>query len=205
MSVEILGCAIKGIYGIIYRSPSYKVDDTIERFDCFFDETINVRKFNLIMGDVNVDMNKEKSLSAKKLTQIFDKYGLTQCVNFNTRITEKSETKIDVILTNKCDKICCVPLLSYRISDHESIKIDIMSDSQNIVECEKVMSWRNYTKESMIENLRKCEWTNFSNSDIDAKVNLLRNNLKTAVAPLIKEVKINLNMRPKKWFLSMEK
>lgn len=63
-----------------------------------------------------------------------------------------------------------------------------------------VISWKNYTKDKLIDNLSKCDWSKFCTSDIDDKVQLLRENLVSAVVPLTHKIHIKNNIAPKKWF-----
>lgn len=200
LSIEVLDCAIRGIIGIIYRSPSYRLDDSLNNFDNFLDTIINLRKCNTIMGDINIDMNKDKNADVAKLNRIFDKYDLVQCVNFDTRITDRSATKIDFVVSNKSDAVRCDKLINYKISDHETIKIDQICDKQMECATEKVLSWKNYSKIDLIDNIRKCDWSRFYSCDINKKVELINKNLTKSVAPLTKQVIINSNLKPKKWF-----
>lgn len=152
------------------------------------------------MGDINIDMNKDKNADVVKLNRIFDKYDLVQCVNFDTRITDRSATKIDFVVSNKSDAVRCDKLINYKISDHETIKIDQICDKQMECATEKVLSWKNYSKIDLIDNIRKCDWSRFYSCDINKKVELINKNLTKSVAPLTKQVIINSNLKPKKWF-----
>lgn len=63
-----------------------------------------------------------------------------------------------------------------------------------------VLSWKNYAKEKLIDNLRNCEWSLFCTHDIQNKVKLLRDNVKKSVIPLTKYVQINYESKPNKWY-----
>lgn len=63
-----------------------------------------------------------------------------------------------------------------------------------------MLSWREYNKECLIENLRNCDWSHFYDSNMNEKLDLIRSNLTGAVSPMVKKVKIKTNTHPKKWF-----
>lgn len=119
LAIEVLECAIRGIVGIIYRSPSYRLDDSLNNFDNLLDTIINLRKCNTIMGDINIDMNKDKNADVAKLNRIFDKYDLVQFVNFDTRITDRSATKIDFVVSNRSDAVRCDKLINYTVQQNK--------------------------------------------------------------------------------------
>lgn len=78
--------------------------------------------------------------------------------------------------------------------------IKIACDKRTTNSCDKIISWNDYTKEKLIENLRRCDWTCFEMYNIEQKLNMLRSNLQTAVMPLLKRVTIKTESKPKKWF-----
>lgn len=119
-------------------------------------------------------------------------------VNFNTRENENNGTLIDVVLTNESEKVECEPLINEHISDHQTILINI-NDCKNEEFLDKinVLSWKNYTKEKLIDNLRGCEWAAFYSSNINDKVRILRENLLNSVMPLVNNVEIKNNITQK--------
>lgn len=52
-------------------------------------------------------------------------------MDFFTRSTDTSETKIDLLFTND-DRISCANLIEERISDHETIAIDIVNRGEKL-------------------------------------------------------------------------
>lgn len=151
------------------------------------------------MGDINIDINKINCMTDLLLETIC-KHSLNIMVNFNTMISCETTTKIDHVYTNMTDKIKCEPVLRHRISDHETIKIVIENNEHENDECEYFLSWKDYNKDDLIDNLRKCDWSLFEQSDIDIKLKILRDNLINSVTPLTKYVQLNNKIKPKKWF-----
>lgn len=85
----------------LYRPPSAKVD--------FYDQLkalLSCCDFNyevILMGDLNV--NWDSKSDRKKLKEITDNFGLTQMISDPTRITNRSKTLIDLVFSNKPDRI----------------------------------------------------------------------------------------------------
>ena len=105
MSFNIIG---------VYRPPS--ADDT------FYDQLAEVlkecnhNKEILLMGDFNVDW--EDKSKRKKLKAVTDKFHLDQLVKGPTRIAKCSNTQIDLIFTNKPERITKSYNLITGLSDH---------------------------------------------------------------------------------------
>lgn len=199
LSIELFDCAIKGVYSVIYRSPAYNFFESAEFLDLFFDQTINLNKMNIVAGDFNIDINAS-NVNTRRISSLVNKYGLEIIVNFNTRTTNETQSLIDYVLTNYCDIVSCKPLPCDMISDHETIDIIISKQMPVLGAYKMVLSWSVYSKEQLIRNLRNCEWSCFSFMNIDNKLEILRSNLISSVIPLTKYVKINTDIKPKKWF-----
>lgn len=199
LAIELFECSINGVYSVIYRSPASNLNECIDFIDVFFEKTIKLNKLNVVTGDMNVNMN-EPNTNTRALTYIFEKHGLNLIVNFNTRITNTSQTLIDYVLTNDKERVRCRSIGYENISDHETISIEIDKDTVNTASYDNVLSWSEYNQTDLIENLRNCDWSSFNWVDLDSKLEILRTNMSQSVANLIKEVKINKNSKPKKWF-----
>lgn len=199
LTFEIENCSLKGIYSVIYRSPSYGLNLTYNFLESFMEKTIQLKKFNIIVGDLNINMNV-KGRDKCEILDIMNKYELDQCVNFNTRIAKNSSSCIDVVFTNKKEKIECFAMPNDRISDHETIGLQIVCDKTEISSSVNILSWKMYSKECLVKNLRKCDWSNFYSSDINIKLKILRDNLHVSVEPLVSSIVINNQIPPKKWY-----
>lgn len=199
LSIEILDCAICGIFTAVYRSPSFNLNDTIDTIDWIFENTIEFNKLNIIVGDMNIDFQANVS-ETNLMKFMINKYSLSMIIDFNTRITNRSETMIDHVYTNDIDRVKCEMVLNHRISDHETIKIAIERNANKEQTKQQVISWKNYSKYQLISNLRKCDWSKFHYVDIENKLKILRDNLLQAVLPMVRFVSINPNEKPKKWY-----
>ena len=99
---------------VIYQPPSSNVSfyDQFKKVLCQCD----FKKEVIVMGDLN--LNWEDMSSRKKLKQITDSFNLTQIVKGPTRITNSTSTQIDLILTNRPERITKSYNVVTRLSDH---------------------------------------------------------------------------------------
>lgn len=172
MCIEIKNTSLKGLYSCLYRSPSSSIPNFLSTFEEICNETINLSKTNIIIGDFNIDVSKD-SLYSKRLIDLIHKLGLIQLIDYYTRITERSKTIIDLVVTNnssiktKCNE-------SAKVSDHESIEIKISRTNMNKnVEFKQVISWKNYSKETFMYILGLIDWSTFYMLDINGKLQFL--------------------------------
>lgn len=69
------------------------------------------------MGDLNWDVSEDKGVGCKFVDEIKEEFGLKQIITTPTRITNHSNTLIDLILTN-LKNIAYAGCLNYQLSDH---------------------------------------------------------------------------------------
>lgn len=202
LSIEIWNSKIDGIYTVFYRSPKKDVnlENSLNALDESFDKVINLNKLNLITGDLNINLNKLNNKYAKISKNIFTKHDLKITANFITRENNNDGTLIDMIVSNKPEIIECKSLDNEIISDHKTISIKINEISEEKPNRTTVISWKNYTKERLLLNLSKCDWSLFHSLSLNDKITLNRMNLMTAVIPLTNTVRIKNNIKPKPWF-----
>lgn len=149
-------------------------------------------------GDLNINLNETNNK-----TQLFNwacnRHGMENIANFLTRITNMSQTKIDVVLTNKKERMKCKTLNNERITDHETIQISLTCKEKiNFKLTKTVNSWKNYDKIQLINDLRN--WINFEYINTNEKIKMVQNNIKNSVDPMIQKVQIKLNSNAKKWY-----
>ena len=74
------------------------------------------KKEIIILGDVNLNWSNKSD--RKRLKEITDKFNFTQLVKGPTRITESSETQIDLVFSNKPERIIKTYNMITGMSDH---------------------------------------------------------------------------------------
>ena len=105
-----------------YRPPTGKVENMFDYFNNCLGK-INRSKTDLyIMGDMNINYLKKNSPVYKKLNFFLKANRLEQIVHETTRHTDKSNTLIDLILTDDRHITEC-GMLNIMISDHQPIYV----------------------------------------------------------------------------------
>ncbi|MGL5624045.1 endonuclease/exonuclease/phosphatase family protein [Cetobacterium sp.] len=75
----------------------------------------------ILLGDFNV--NWDNKSDRKKLKEITDYFGFTQIIDDPTRITSRSKTRIDLVFSNKPERIVKSHNFLTGLSDHNAIFI----------------------------------------------------------------------------------
>lgn len=82
-----------------------------------------VRRIDIVcLGDINVDWLQQNDVKTAQFTQFTKKWNLLQSVSKPTRVTNTSETLIDLLMHNINGFTFCGPI-SLSISDHFPIAI----------------------------------------------------------------------------------
>lgn len=105
---------------VLYRPPN----STIEFYEslnsvlkeCDRKKSQCHKKEMLLMGDFNI--NWENRTNRKALKQVTDKFDLTQLITGPTRITTTSQTQIDLIFSNRPERVEKTLNLITGLSDH---------------------------------------------------------------------------------------
>lgn len=136
------------------------------------------------------------------MIEIIEKYELKQIVDFYTHEEEKTKSTIDIVLTNDEENVQCCPRKEEMITDHETIQINIRIERKiKQVDDKFIITWKHYNKNELINILiRECEWYGFNKLGLNERVELFGNNITKAVEKIINRVKLNNNIKHKKWF-----
>ena len=104
-----------------YRHGDENIDDFISYIDYNLSDIDTEYCDFVLTGDINVHYSGKKSI-ARKLNEFASKHNLSQIVSKPTRVTENSNTMIDLIFTNSSHKIVqCDVLQSSIYSDHSIV------------------------------------------------------------------------------------
>ena len=104
---------------------TYRPPDTSEHLCKNFIERITVKlqaiqienKETIIIGDINCDYTNTEG--HQDIKTLFSINGFKQAIKKPTRVTERSSTIIDVILTNSPENIIHTDVVTTNLSDHE--------------------------------------------------------------------------------------
>lgn len=195
LSIELSNKKSMGLYHVFYRSPQKSCTySEIKMVDQMLNKIVNNNKLNIIMGDLNIDLNKQNSYT-KSIENMLNKHGLVNKAKFNTRISANSASKRDVVWTNENDRVTCEPIQN-EISDHETIRIKINSMLVVVEKSFKVISWKNYSKERLMSEMHKSNFIEIWHANEDEKIAIMRSEIQSAV----ENKEIILKRNNIKWF-----
>ena len=151
--VDITSQSQSLLLGVIHRPP--EANDFYESFGVCLEALWTRRKNLIIMGDLNSDLRErqDQSLSqnGKLLKTLMVRFGLKNMIKQSTRVTQNTETLIDVILTSDEKKISKDGVFDTGIADHSLVyaKVDLRM----------INAPPRYQK---VSNTAKCNWATFN-------------------------------------------
>ena len=113
----------KLLLGVMYRSNRMQAYQTwLGKTENLISQlNINWDGLLMITGDFNIDLLKPEEPMVKQYTDMLDSFNLHQLVKIPTRVTSKSKTLIDHIITNMPNRITYTSVLPCpTISDHDA-------------------------------------------------------------------------------------
>ena len=145
----------------LYRPPSGKLEKALSHIDENLKSLDLGRLEVFILGDLNVNYKNKSSGEYKRLNFLMQANGLTQLISSTTRNTDKTNSLLDLILTNS-KYISKAGTLEHFISDHQPIFVvkKKRRDKRPQVEFEG-RSYRNFDKEQFKKKLIDNDWSQF--------------------------------------------
>ena len=211
------------LFGVLYRPP--KTSDFLELLTNAFSDAERFDTQDVfLLGDFNINLLDRKMkyilqkgyrfskdeknyttplLLTKNYVEFLRTQGLTQLIKEPTRVTDKTATLLDHVLTNTEGKVTQSGVLAKAISDHDMTyctrKTQPLKTGRhnNII----IRSLKKYNKETLIKNLNGIEFPNYSEfncvneayQDLTDKVMMTTDK----IAPF-KEIRVKGNSKP--WF-----
>lgn len=128
-----------------------------------------------------------------------ESHGMKQFVKQPTRITERSESKIDLVISNV--NLEASVLRSEKVSDHSTIKIEIDGLEDKDGECRTVRKIVNYSPEVLREKLSDLirDGVMSQNVNLNEKAKILSEKIVGAIEQFVKEVKVT-RRTANKWY-----
>ena len=108
------------IISSIYRPPC-STNDVFKKIEELIKLIDDESKELFIFGDLNCNMLQLNLSTTKKLQEIMELYQLTQLIDSPTRITNSSQSLLDVVITSTPEKIISSGVVHLGISDHSLI------------------------------------------------------------------------------------
>lgn len=175
------------IFTAVYNSPAASKKRCINIFNEWCDNDLDLTRKNIIAGDFNIDLMKHTTYP-NQLRDIILCTGMKQYVKQFTRITERSRTMIDLVISNS--DLNVEVLMDDVISDHGTIRINAeFFDKVNYKH--KVFRQRliGYSKEKLVQSLNQYDW-NLGSKSVNDKADILVNRLSESVKSFVKTVEV---------------
>lgn len=194
---EIKKCDLKGIYTLLYHSPSTSDKHFLELFEHLCTKFVDPLKMCVTVGDFNIDVSKATTYSERLNDLIIDS-GQKQIVDYFTRVTKESKTIIDLIITNNI--FATSSTSDARITDHETLEITTTAREDKNDTYKTIISWKNYSKELLNEVLLRIGWNDFYDiNDLNEKLVYICDNITKSVERLLDKKIVKCEIK-NKWF-----
>lgn len=169
------------VIGVLYRPPNSKLNEFEDELENLLSKINKENKLFYLMGDINIDMLKMNQVSSvdKFMHQLFSS-SFYPLVTKPTRITDRSATLIDNILTNRLNGNDLRGILLTDISDHLpifTIKRDVKIDkAPRVTQVSRHINAENIDK--LMIDLSQEDWTDVAqNNDPNESYNIFYNKL----------------------------
>ena len=142
-----------------YRPPNTPLDCFDSDFSNTLVAALSYNKPIYILGDLNCNVLRSQDPAAQALVNFCTSFNLSQVVNQPTRITETSESLIDVILASNKNLVKETEVVPSSISDH-----DLIYAVLNLKRCPQTptyittRSYKNYQRDAFIHDLSQVPW-----------------------------------------------
>lgn len=166
-----------------YRPPNSKIGHSDELFFKNFENLVAALDMEdkeiIALGDFNCDTSSPKPVNhTKKLLSLIENYQFVQLIKEPTRITESTSTIIDLILTNREQKIVQRGVIQIGISDHNLIytvrKITIQKSGAHKYCTSR--SFKHFDLNMFLGDLKLTDWSSVnSSSDINIRWQIWKN------------------------------
>lgn len=162
----------------------------------------NVEKY-VILGDFNVNLLSDRP-SSKFLKELLSQHGCIQLINDPTRVTDDSESLLDLVITNVDVDSVSARVMPESFSDHNGVSCRLGLRYKNTELAYKtVRSFKDFQLDSFLHDLSLVNWDRIYYIDsLDSKVDYFNQcllGLYDEHAPL-RVVKINSGKRCSPWF-----
>ena len=105
----------------VYRPPNTPLACFDNDLTPSFLSASSLNKPVYILGDLNCNLLNSESPDSRALTDFCRSFNLTQMINSPTRVTEETESLIDVIITSTPKQIKTTEVMHCSVSDHDLI------------------------------------------------------------------------------------
>ena len=193
------------LLGIMYRPPDQ--NGFLRNFN---DTILNAKSFSsqevYILGDININLlcsANKVSNGIKAYREFCSLHGLKQLIKTATRITKKSSSLLDHVITNSNEKVGNSGVIDVGLSDHQMIFCSrkITRAKFNKHNTVKIRSLKHYTKDLFLENLRNINFPNYQNyDDVNEAYTDLVNKIIVEIDKIAPLKEIRIKNSSQEWF-----
>ena len=147
--------------GHIYRPPNTNSGEALTKLNSIFEQLRQITRSEFVcLGDFNIDLLKP-SKDRKSLYEILSENGLEQLIKKPTRQTTKTNTLLDLIITNS-NCVLDSGILYNNISDHYQVYLTRKHTKKQKHPSHFLgRNYSNYNKLTLENNLDLIDWTQF--------------------------------------------
>ena len=152
----------------MYRPPNSPTSH-LNEFENIIGKMDSENRELCVLGDINIDLMQEPiSANASKLNSILDVYGMDQLITEPTRITNNSQSLIDLCLTNIPSKIIKSGVNHISVSDHALIFMTYKTHFERTgSQLIKTQHLKNFNKENFLRDLEQKLWCDVISTNND--------------------------------------
>ena len=164
LSTDIEGILIKVarpkckpmLIGAFYRPPDFDPYKFTESFNNSFKALDKTKNEIVIMGDFNIDFSSKNSKMLRSFQSFLLSYDLQQIIGKATRITEHSETLIDLICVNNKHRVVQWEVNETHPSDHSIVVCVLKGGTPKAPpRTFEYRSYKKYNKEQFCSDLKE--------------------------------------------------
>lgn len=166
--------------GTLYRPPNSNLNECIDELENTLVNIIPEFDFIAFGGDLNVDLSNRNLPGSLSLLNLFNKYGLSQCVKDPTRVTDVTNTLLDLLVCSDSNFVQNVSVINMDdISDHKLVNFTIkISKSKPKPTYKTYRDYSNFDYNYFLDDLRNINWQYIQSlTSIDLMVEFFNNNV----------------------------
>ena len=151
--------------GILYRPPT--ASGFLDKLTLAISRAVDFDSQEVyILGDLNINLNHKSSDTSngiRRYKEFCSHHGLKQIIQSPTRVTDKSSSLLDHILTNSYPRISQHGVFDLGLSDHQLIYCTRKATRIKIHKHTfiKIRTFKNYTKQLFLDKLSKIKFPNY--------------------------------------------
>lgn len=167
------------IFGTIYRPPSMNYKTFVDELEISFTLCTSISDNIFCLGDININMLARTSPFTKYFMEFLECLNLCQHISDPTRITQSSESLIDVIISTSPSLVISSGIEMNSESDHELvyciINVDLPKETPIIKSYRdfKNLNMEEFTNDFQLLPLQQIYYVN----DVNLKLDILNSNI----------------------------